>query len=316
MSSKKVVDLRGKKPLGATPPPPQVRMAARIPERRKAPPLRVRRQRARYSLSGVLIFLCLIIAAGISWFSYSSYLAIKNIQVVGAQTVSPDAISAIIESQLHVPSHAYFSPNTIFTYHQSAIQHAVLQGFPRIKDIALSRSSPLSQTLIVTIHERAPYAQWCTDTQACYLMDDTGYIYTAFDASASTSTIATAYTFSGGIGTSTDPIGASFVSAHIPGIVTFMKLLEQFGYHPTRARVENEQDFNVNLTEGYLIKASFGENADMLMRNLRLILTGGDGLQSKAGDIEYIDLRFGDRVYYKLKDGTTQITASTTSSLH
>jgi hypothetical protein len=42
---------------------------------------------------------------------------------------------------------------------------------------------------------------------------------------------------------------------------------------------------------------------------LELVLSS-DALQGKEGQLEYIDLRFGDRVYYKLR-GQEEVTGAT-----
>jgi cell division septal protein FtsQ len=257
-----------------------------------------------------------VIVVGVSWLSYSSYLQIQNIQVVGATQEYPEIVTALIDSHLHQSSHTYISSNTIFTFDQAAIQNAILQAFPHVKSVTLARPSTFSKTLVVTLTERTPYGTWCADGSTCFFFDNSGYVYAALDASSSTTTAALPYIFLGGIASSSSPIGQSFVSAHLPGIVSFLTLLAQSGYHPTGARVENEQDFTVALTEGYAVKASFGEDPGQLIRNLQLILSTADGLQNQIAKLDYVDLRFGDRVYYKLKGGAAPVTASTTPAVH
>ena len=192
------------------------------------------------------------------------------------------------------------------------------------------------QSQSVSVDQRAPSA----GVRECYFMDRSGFIYTEASAqdlltvagnAASSSRPSSMYVFAGGlplsarteIGTDTatstmatdlgtttatstmvstykNPIGHSFVSAHLPGILALLDLFQQAGLHPWGATVENNEDFSIPLSEGYFIKATFGEDTDQLVRNLNLVLSS-DVLRSKQNDLEYIDLRFGDRVYYKLK---------------
>ena len=63
------------------------------------------------------------------------------------------------------------------------------------------------------------------------------------------------------------------------------------------------------LADGYFVRASFGQDARALSQNLKLV-TVTDPLKSKIKSLEYIDLRFGDRVYYKLV-GTAENATST-----
>ncbi len=132
------------------------------------------------------------------------------------------------------------------------------------------------------------------------------------------------YVFEGGlgIGTSTsatsssptatstnsalNPIGQTFVGAHMPAIGALLQMLGQAGVTPTGATVENGQDFWVPLTQGFYIKASFGEDPGSIVSNLQLVLSS-DALAGKESQLQYVDLRFGDRVYYKLQGaGETQ----------
>jgi hypothetical protein len=100
--------------------------------------------------------------------------------------------------------------------------------------------------------------------------------------------------------TPTNPIGQMFVGAHMPGIVALLKNLSQAGFKPTGATVENDQDFWVPFVDGFYIKASFGENPGKIVSNLQLVLSS-DALTGKESELQYVDLRFGDRVYYKLQ---------------
>ena len=105
-----------------------------------------------------------------------------------------------------------------------------------------------------------------------------------------------------------NPIGRSFAPGHLPGILALFDQLTQIDLTPTGASVDdNRTDFVVSLSQGFDIKASFGQDAAGLVRNLQLILSA-DVLQGKQSDIQYVDLRFGDRAYYKLKGSTSTST--------
>jgi hypothetical protein len=100
--------------------------------------------------------------------------------------------------------------------------------------------------------------------------------------------------------TPADPIGQTFVGAHMPGIVALLGDLSKAGFTPTGATVVDDQDFWVPLTQGFYIKASFGEDPGNIVSNLQLVLSS-DALNGMESQLQYVDLRFGDRVYYKLQ---------------
>lgn len=175
------------------------------------------------------------------------------------------------------------------------------ERFPRLESVQLARPSLFSTTLTIRVEERTMYGMWCTEDLQCYEMDETGFIFSETPYATSTP-----YHFSGGIATSTDPVGQSFVKAQLPGLLSLLRLLGQAGHEPRGTSVVGDQDFLIPLASGFTVKASFGSDANALARNLELVLSS-DVLKEKRDRIEYIDLRFGNRVYYKL-DGEAEAT--------
>jgi cell division septal protein FtsQ len=257
------------------------------------------------------LLLLIFCAWGVSYVSYLPQFSIQSVSVVGTSQVPAKLVSDYVETILDNGSYHLLSRKNIFLYPRSSIEKAVVGYFPRIKSASVSRVSLLATGITVSVEERQPYALWCSDSShaSCYQMDHNGFIFAQASQIASTSSVAqTQYVFEGGIATSTAPIGQSFVPAHLPGLVVLLQSLGQAGFAAQGISVVNDQDFSIALTEGFRLKASFGEDAGTLTRNLQLIISS-DPLQGKEQDLEYIDLRFGDRVYYKLK-GQTEATST------
>lgn len=339
MSSKNVIDLRNRKPQHPEQPalfsPSPRKNSSSGPERsgKRVSPIRARRRRTRIIIALIILILIGAIAYGISWVSYLPRYSVESVSIVGAQEVPSSDIYAYVESLLHTGGHPYLSKDNIFLYNPGAIEREVVGYFPRIASVSVSRASLFSTAVTVTVTERQPYAVWCTDaTQAdCYQMDNTGFIFAQAPGQVVSTVVATdstsspqaatstpvvpspqaQYVFQGGIATSTtatsssaiisiSPIGQIFAGSHMPGIVALLELLGQAGFNPTGAIVQDDQDFWVPLSQGFYIKASFGEDPQDLVSNLQLVLSSS-ALQGKQSELEYVDLRFGDRVYYKLQ---------------
>ena len=78
------------------------------------------------------------------------------------------------------------------------------------------------------------------------------------------------------------------------------------GSRRSARNVQSDEDFTVPLQEGFSIYASFGRIRERsLATAARAFL---DALTGQEQNLEYVDLRFGDKVYYKLK-GQSQQTA-------
>lgn len=304
MSSGRIVDLRRGKPEARRESPQH-----RPQREERRSPLRRRRRRARLVIAFIVLLVLLAAVYGVHAASYASPLTIQSVSVDGVQAIPPDIIETFVQSELNDGSYHFFSRANIFLYPKKAITAALARNFPRVSAASLSRDSLLSTHLTITITERQPYATWCksspdgttidtTQPGECFVMDERGFLFA--DATDSTDHVGSNYIFTGGISSTSTPIGQTFAPAHLAGIAALMKLLVNAGFTPQGASIENDQDFFIQLQEGFFLKASYGEDAAQLVHNLQLILSS-DTLTGKEADLDYIDLRFGNRVYYKLK---------------
>ena len=308
-----VIDLRGGR-SPKSPPRGQVPLfSPRAPEPPRRPlPLRARRRRTRVLIALGILVLCGAVVYGVSWVSYLPQFNISGVSVVGASGMKVEPIKRLVEVVLDDGSYRILSRRNIFLYPRAELEKTIA-SLPPVKSVRVTRPSVFATDIIITIEERPAFARWCTGIQGedCYLMDEGGFIYAPMGW-AGTATSSTQYTFAGGLpardggATSTYPIGNSFVQAHLPGLLSLLTFLGQAGFTPLGAQVDG-QDILIQLQEGFLLKASFGADANTLVKNLELVLSS-DVLKGKTEELEYVDLRFGNRVYYKLKGQEQQST--------
>lgn len=314
--SGKIIDLRNKKPsayraASVSARPANTRSASQIQPRRTSP-LRVQRRKARSIIAVVLIVLLGAVAYGIHYASYMPRLTVSAIEVRGAAQVAPTAVQAVAAQELESESFRYIAKDNIFFLPRATIEQNIVAAFPYIKSAQVSRESILATTAIITVEERQPFARWCSESmidpldpegapEKCYLMDETGFVFA--DATASSPRPKHAYIFRGAL--TGEPIGKTYKPGNLPGLLGFLRLLENGGYLPLGVLILDERDFQVPLSAGYYIKGSFGGHPDVMVKNLQLILLA-DALHGKEAELEYVDLRFGNRVYYKLK-GETEV---------
>jgi hypothetical protein len=315
MPSGKIVDLRKKQPGQR----PSTQPTLPLRPQKRVSPVRVQRRRTRIIVSALVASLLISGALVASYVSYLPRYSIESVEVLGAQVVPADTIADYAESLIYNGSHSFFSHANIFLYPSALIEKDIPLEFPRIQSATIARNSLLANAITITVVERQPTALWCTSPGGggtCYDMDQNGFIFAQASANASTSE---GFVFSGGIATSTDStstpqtnmIGQTFAPGHVQGLIAFLQQLGQAGFTPLGANVQSDEDFTVPLQQGFYIYASFGEDPGALVNNLQLVLSS-DALSGQVQDLEYVDLRFGDKVYYKL-NGQDQQQASTTS---
>lgn len=316
MKSGKIIDLRNRRPNSNRAPSREesARSASQIQPRRSSP-LRARRRNLRLIIFSILVALLAAIGYGIHYVSYLPVLTIQKIEVRGAEQITPESVRAYVESDLHHDSFRYIAKNNVFFYPKVKIQAGIIANFPHVKTVQISRASLLSTTVDVALVERSAFARWCAqaaqvevaDTEIevfsenCYLMDETGFIFSPATPSSARPTHA--YIFRGDI--TGDPVGKTYKPGNLPGLLALLRLLEGAGYMPQGLTIQDDRDFQVPLAAGFYLKGSFGGHPDVMVKNLQLILLS-DALKGKESEIEYVDLRFGNRVYYKLK-GETEV---------
>lgn len=301
--SRSTIDLRKKRPgiyRELFPFPKSPKTSHSSPSRKS--PLRARRRRTRVIVSlGVLVG-SIGLAWGVGYATYLPQFSINTIEISGASDISPKLVRTYVETQIFDGANHFFSRGNMFLYPRRTLEENIREYFPRIHKVQISRESFLAQAIQVTVEERAPRARWCAD-DSCYYMDDNGFIF----AAESTSTPPTIrYTFTGALPfLKTSPIGQRFLPEHLPDMFTLLERLERAGFVPTGISTLSEQDFSVMFETGFMLRASFEEDPEKIARNLELVLSS-DSLREKENELQYIDLRFGNRVYYKFFGGAVE----------
>jgi cell division septal protein FtsQ len=254
--------------------------------------LATRRRRARFIGAALACLAAIGAVFGGSLLSYHERFAINDLNVVGAQALSAAAVESAFGERVDDGVRHFFSRTNIFLYPYSEIQQALLLQFPLLQAVSFTRESMLSQALTITVYEREPKYLWCSHT--CYFMDANGFVFAL--AANPTGFL----TFRGGLDATKEPVGQTFMRGRLEQLVDFVEGLKNSGLAVASASIDNETDISINLTDGYYIKTTFGSSAEQLARNLALAIST-EALAGKLLSVEYIDLRFGNRVYYRLE---------------
>lgn len=251
------------------------------------------RRRVKRAISALLGVLALgILVGGMSFVSRVDRLTISELSVNGAETLATSTIAAEIDKGLEGNVWQLFSRRNIFIYPEHEIVANLMETFSEIKTVSISRESLLAQAVTVTIEERSPFALWCNET--CFVVDSSGFIYAPAEETAGL------LTFEKGLAPG-DPIGQTFLRGRLSSVVGILDLLKEAGYAPRGVKVENEHDYIVRIEDGPDLYMSFDTSADDIMRNVQTAFEAEE-LQEKIHALEYVDLRFGNRVYYKFRD--------------
>lgn len=231
-----------------------------------------------YAVSFIIVF----IFGAYASLSHIPEINISNIEVHGNNIVSQEELQNLVKSQLEGNYLNIFSKSNILLYSKSDIIASISDSYKRIKTIEVGRSN--INTIYIAVDEREPHALWCN--QRCYFLDSVGYIYT--EAPIFSGNIFFTYN----IPIDGEPIGTQLLSEDEFTTLGFLlELLEEL--EPIQLSLIDNIDFEIEMKDGSKIYFSRDKDFGNIYDNLESVLS------LLEGSIEYIDLRFGSKVYYR-----------------
>lgn len=245
------------------------------------------------------------------WIPSREELLIKDTIVQGNKVLGSEEIKRHIEKELAGKYLGIFPKTNIFLYPKEALALGLIRDFPRIASAAVAVDS--DRRLFVSVTERDPFALWCGEKKmeqggsVCSYLDDQGFVF----AQAPRFSGNAYFEFYGkGALPAGDPVGHEFLPAgSFQNIVRIKERMEGFRLKPVRVFVS--EDGAVAFTEegGYDIRFYVDQNILALESNMQAVFRSGSwGAAALPGSLEYLDFRFGNKVYYKYKNEETEIT--------
>lgn len=241
--------------------------------------------------------LCLLVYLSV----FCNLFQIKEVEVRGTKKVSRREVEEIteglVERKLAVGPWDIFSTKGLLILRARKIEEVLSQRYLRIKDVNVRRSLP--DKTIVEIEERSSLAEVCRDR--CYSVDETGFSFVATDYKESMGEEVNVF--------QADPklvvvvikdsrkigLGQQVISpSNLTSILEVQRFLgERLG--DLELSLEEEK---LTARNGLNIYFDLGSEVGDQLENLDLLLE--KKLKNKDLEkLEYIDLRFGSRVFYR-----------------
>lgn len=264
---------------------------------------RLQKRGRSYALITGGAFIVLIVATlGLAYLSRLPSATIASVRVEGAEVADARAIESRAREELN-GSYVFLFPRTnIVLYPKDSIVRSIEGSDTRIKSVSAARSG---NELVVSIVEHTPAYLWC-DTlgrnassseenmdERCFFTNSDGYIFAEAPHFSGTVYV----TLRGPLyGEGSDPRGKRYLpSEQFSKLTQFLSSLAEQKISIRSAFAMGSGDYAVDTGEGSEIRFSITQDSAHLLDNLQ----SAAAVLSEKKKPEYIDLRFGNKVFYK-----------------
>jgi len=269
------------------------------------------RKLKRKRLGIIFSVIGLLIIVGIIFFLRMKLFQLRTIEVSGSVIVEQKDIQNFINKKYEGKYLWLIPKNNSFFVLPKKVKKSLQEEFPRIDTINVSRNFPSS--LFIEITERKGMYVWCgnditrtlvSKNTSCFFVDKEGIIFS--EAPYFSGTPFTL--FLGGSKDASNVLGTQLLPRDdFTNILFIYDTINKLKLSPYAIRILSEREYEILLrgdsdfTSSTRIKLKDIDDQITLSQNLAAALNTKIFKEYKINEFEYIDARFGNKVFYKLK---------------
>lgn len=242
-----------------------------------------------------------------TWSSEREALRLTAVEVRGALAVDASAALARTRSLLDEPLLVRIARDNIVLYPKRAIESAIKRLDSRVKEVDVALLP--HRRLVATVVEYVPAYLWCSpeddmyatsSTAAdCYFADETGHIFSRAPDYSGLPFLVFSTTHP-----AVDPDQLFTHQAILPSdefatVKIFLDELRRAGLDPRLLRQMGEHDFLVATQMPWTVRFTSAADPRTTVEHLTLALEHLSDEEKAGGDVGVIDLRFGNKVFYR-----------------
>ncbi len=287
---------------------------------------KLREKKKKQKKLRLIIFLVVTISI-LVFFVYvlnASYFRVQRIVVNELEYANREEVELATKNQLDGRFFGLFAKSNIFILPRGNIYKELKSNFPSIKKVDLDVKGLTEIEL--EIEEYVANAIWCDvpvtpatllshdaenqdkvssaipqvltsfSGQNCFFLNDSGIVFSPTDYDNNQEVIK----FFGGI--TSDPLRQTYANKKtFASLVEFTKLLRRLNIVSDQVWTTNGEVYAFVTKEKVKIYIDSKDNIVDVFDNLETVIKRDAINQAQFSNIDYIDLRFGNRVFYKLK---------------
>lgn len=255
-----------------------------------------------------LFYLLSISFLGVSFYIlfFSGYLAITEIAVSGQENIQADDVKKEIEAQLGGQIFHSISKNNMLLARTSSLKEDLKKKFKKIDSVKIKRGFP--SKLVIEISEKKLKMIFCS-REKCFILDEKGNAFEEIREDSEEYKNSSLFV----LRDASDPEVSLEERMFNPAYMDFMESAKNKMEQEMDIFLEREYmtpnrisgDIRVKTKEGWDVYFDAGLEAKKEVMMLKAVLDEKIP-RDQRGNLEYIDLRSDNRVFYKFKDGSQE----------
>ena len=229
---------------------------------------------------------------------FSHLFLIQHINIQGLNRIAINDIEALVQEQLHTERLSLLSQQNIFLLDRAALKAKLSATFP-LQSIKIVRRLP--DTLSVRIQEKVSHIVWTHADQA-WLMDLTGTLFQELQPQEQATFIKDQRL---PVVTDESPQGPNTGTVRIPpqalaSLITLAESLSEAIGEPWKKIIwtqDKQGEVKVIVDKGWAIYGKLDENS--MPQQLQYLSAFLAHSIKNTSSLQYIDLRFGEKIFYK-----------------
>ena len=231
---------------------------------------------------------------------------ITSVSVSGTDKLDPSSLRNDTSAILSRDYLGLFAARNALIYPSNTIRHTLKKQYPRIRSLSIWVDG--LKTLRLQVAERSVYAELCPPhststsmTQRCKVLDRDGFVFARRPATLPADQL----TIYAPDATSTS-IASYYRRDVFPRLRRLLDGIRSAGVQARAVIPRHDEDVRIRLKHGGSLRVRLDHDLDEMIENLQTVLTHKElplTARQNGNTFRYIDLRFGDRVFYK--DSTT-----------
>lgn len=240
------------------------------------------------------LILVTLVFGGIFYFLFlSGHFEIKSVDVEGIKTIQNEEILAAVDFVLSQKKFGILSLKNSILLQEEKLQASLRESFPKILSIEIKKISP--DGLKITISEREVSGIWCGAN--CFYFDEEGVGFEESPRSVGSLILSIVDERK-----ETRELGDTVLVMEQAEFFRDLKELidNNFSFAIKNFTIRGNGGIELLTSGGWRILLDRNASAEFQLSNLKYIFD--EEIKTRQNELEYVDLRLGNRVYYKYRD--------------